>query len=182
MSQPSNNPVVQHLQLLLGAYGFNFYSDVNKARADDLLVRQSASGHLTAANAVLTRLEADYRRHFVPPSTREQPYPPAEVMQAIREIGDLKVRIGDLDARLRGGSAPTQDKIWWRVRDELTTLEALLGYDRLIIEDAEHVQAAASALTATAWNTGGEARQSLDQPLAAVESTLQQRGALLQVG
>jgi len=169
------------MQLLLGAYGFNFYNDVTNARADDLLVRQAASSRLTAANAALTKLEADFRKQFVPASTREQPYPPAEVMQAAREIVALKARIGDIDAQLRGSSAPTQDKVWWRVRNELSTLNALLSYDNQIIGMADLVQANAEAITASAWNSG-EGRTSLDQPLAEIESTLQLRGRLLQMG
>jgi hypothetical protein len=182
MSEPETNPLRQHLQLLLGAYGFNFYSDANKARADDLLVRQAASGHLTAASTALTKLDTEYRRHFVPPSTREQPFPPAQVMQRVHDIADLKTKIGDVDARVRGGSAPTQDKIWWRLRSELSTLEALLSYDRLLIDEAAKARAAAEALTAAEWNEGGESCSALDCRLAEVDNTLKQRAELLQVG
>ena len=48
-SGPSNDPVVQQLQLLLTGYGYNFYNSTNQARADDILVRERASYHLAQA-------------------------------------------------------------------------------------------------------------------------------------
>ncbi len=41
-SGPSNDPVVQQLQLLLTGYGYNFYNTTNQARADD---RSTAGSH-----------------------------------------------------------------------------------------------------------------------------------------
>jgi hypothetical protein len=76
---------------------------------------------------------------------------------------------------------PTQDKIWWRFRDEQQTLEALLSYDRLMIDNAEAALVAARSITAEQWHQGGEARAALDQPLGSVESTIQLRSRLLQI-
>lgn len=85
-SGPSNDPVVQQLQLLLSGYGYNFYSAINQARSDDLLVRQRATYHLNQAVDMLARLRVDYQQRFIPPLTRAHPDPPQEVMAQVREI------------------------------------------------------------------------------------------------
>lgn len=85
-SGPSNNPIVQQLQLLLTGYGYNFYNKQNQARADDLLVRERASYYLAQAIAALAQLRGDYFTRFVPPMTRANPDPPQEAMAQLREI------------------------------------------------------------------------------------------------
>src|SRR5579883_2375115 len=68
-SEPSNSPVVQQLQLLLTGYGYNFYNSVNKARSDDLLVRERASYYLAQAVNMLANLRGAYQRRFIPQLT-----------------------------------------------------------------------------------------------------------------
>src|SRR5437879_11109668 len=85
-SGPSDDPVVQQLQLLLTGYGYNFYSSVNQARADDLLVRERASYHLAQAVDMLATLRGEYQRRFIPPLTRANPDPPQEALAQVREI------------------------------------------------------------------------------------------------
>ena len=80
MTGPSNDPIIQQLQLLLTGYGYNFYSATNQARADDLLVRERASYFLAQAVDMLANLRGAYQRRFVPPLTRENPLPPAEAL------------------------------------------------------------------------------------------------------
>jgi hypothetical protein len=75
-SGPSDDTVVQQLQLLLTGYGYNFYSAKNQARADDLLVRERASYHLAQAADMLTNLRGAYQRLYIPPLTRANPDPP----------------------------------------------------------------------------------------------------------
>ena len=50
------NWLAQQLDLLLTGYGYNLYNDANRARADDLLVRQRAGGLLGEAANQLGRL------------------------------------------------------------------------------------------------------------------------------
>ena len=38
----------------------------------------------------LAALEPDFRRRFVPPSTRDNPYPPADVMAKLKDISLLE--------------------------------------------------------------------------------------------
>src|SRR5205807_5861684 len=85
-SGPSNDPIVQQLQLLLTGYGYNFYNTTNQARADDLLVRERPSYFLSQAVSMLAQLRSDYSMRFIPPLTRANPDPPQEAMAQIREI------------------------------------------------------------------------------------------------
>src|SRR5947209_14046725 len=96
--EPSNDPIVQQLQLLLTGYGYNFYNQANQARADDLLVRERASYYLAQAVATLARLRGDYHTRFIPPLTRANPDPPQEAMAQIREIEASQQALSQLES------------------------------------------------------------------------------------
>ena len=68
-----SNPLVQQLDLLLNGRGFNYYKAENRARADDLLVRERAAGALSAAIGTLSSLHGAYYRQYIPAPSRENP-------------------------------------------------------------------------------------------------------------
>jgi len=149
---PSNNPLVQQLQLVLSGYGYNFYDDRNRARSDDLLVRQRASAALSSAAAALKQLESDYRAEYVPPATRDNPYPPAEALAKLKAMPRLRDRLGDLETHIRSMSVPTQDRVWWRFRQELPLLEVLISHDYGLIRDAQAIEVFIQNLSAADWH------------------------------
>jgi hypothetical protein len=59
--------------MLLNGWGYNWYREDNRRRADDLLIRSRASEHLANAAAHLRDLEGRYRRKYLPPPTRQNP-------------------------------------------------------------------------------------------------------------
>lgn len=178
----TNDPLARQLQLALTGYGYNFYNTKNQARADDLLVRQKAAGSLEDAGQALIRLEGEYRRRFIPPSTRENPFPPAEAMQRWQEIGQLKERIMLLASRIRGMPVPTQDRTWERFRGELPMLRQLLNFDLWLVNLTESVFQLASALTASGWNES-PGTADFDQPLQGLDNLIRDRQRfLLQMG
>lgn len=152
-SNPSQNPVVQHLQVLLSGGGYNFYDKANLARADDLLVRQRAGSSLSEAARHLQVLEAEYRHVFLPPSTREQPFPPAASMEKLRGLSRLAERLRGLESDIRGMAAPAQDKLWWRLRQEVSLLNALLAFDDGLVQQSVDIERVAAAWTADDWQT-----------------------------
>jgi hypothetical protein len=154
-SEPSNNPIVQQLQLLLTGYGYNFYSKTNQARADDLLVRERASYYLSQAVAMLARLRSDYHMRFIPPLTRANPDPPPEAMAQIREIEAAQQALSQLESHIRGMSVPTQDRIWWRFRQEQALLMQLLNFDLTLVRSSEQISQYVSQLTPEQWNSQG---------------------------
>ena len=154
-SQPSEDPVIQQLQLLLTGYGYNFYNQANQARADDLLVRERASYYLGQSIDLLERLRGDYQRRFIPPLTRANPDPPQEAMAQVRELGLLRQELSDCETHIRGMSVPTQDKTWWRFRQEQTLLEQLLNFDLFLVRNSEQVYNYVTQLTPEGWNSQG---------------------------
>lgn len=154
-SQPSNNPLVQQLQLLLTGYGYNFYNNTNKARSDDLLVRERASYYLGQAVSLLAQLRNDYSTRFIPPLTRANPDPPAEAMAQLREIEAVQQAISHIESHIRGMSVPTQDKIWWRFRQEQNLLSQLLNFDLMLVRGSEQLYQYVVQLTPDNWNAVG---------------------------
>lgn len=154
-SEPSNSPVVQQLQLLLTGYGYNFYNSVNKARSDDLLVRERASYYLAQAVNMLANLRGTYQRRFIPPLIRANPDPPQEAMAQVRELEEVQQELANIETYIRGMSVPTQDRIWWRFRQEQVLLTQLLDFDLSLVLISEQIYQHVSQLTPDAWNNQG---------------------------
>jgi hypothetical protein len=150
--------VIQQLQLLLTGYGYNFYSATNQARADDQLVRERASYHLAQASDMLARLRADYSSRFIPPLTRAHPDPPQEAMAQIREMESVQQMLSGIESSIRGMSVPTQDRTWWRFRQEQPLLAQLLQFDLALVQASEQIYSYVSQLTPEAWNSQGSAQ------------------------
>ena len=155
MSGPSNDPVIQQLQLLLTGYGYNFYNATNQARADDLLVRERASYFLTQATDLLVRLRSEYQRRFVPPLTRDNPFPPTEALAQLREIEQAQQELSNVETHIRGMSVPAQDRIWWRFRQEQALLAQLLNFDLALVRNSEQIYDYVSRLTPESWQEQG---------------------------
>ncbi len=155
LEEPSNDPLVQQLQLLLSGYSYNFYNKANQARADDLLVRERASHFLSQAIATLAQLRNDYYTRFIPPLTRANPDPPQEAMARIREIEAAQQALSQLEAHIRGMSVPTQDRIWWRFRQEQALLTQLLNFDLSLVRNSEQIYQYVAQLTPEQWNSQG---------------------------
>jgi len=164
-SGPSDDPVVQQLQLLLTGYGYNFYGAKNQARADDLLVRERASYHLAQAVDMLTNLRGTYQFRYIPPLTRANPDPPVEALVQVREMEGMQQTISNVESHIRGMSVPTQDRIWWRFREEHALLLQLLNFDLALVRASEQVYQYVTQLTPETWNNqaNGQLRQLIQQ-------------------
>jgi hypothetical protein len=86
------------------------------------------------ATARIRALISQWRADRVPPSTREQPLPPAEVMEPIRRAERLVRSIDDLSATVRGLPVLNQDKVWDRVRQ--VGLGELLQFDWTLVGES----------------------------------------------
>jgi hypothetical protein len=171
------NFVIQQLQLLLTAYGYNLYNTANRARADDLLVRERAAGALGDTANQLARVAADYVARCLPPSTREQPFPPPEQTALLRELERLRGEASLLSSQIRGMSVPGQDRTWRRFREETETLHQLLGFDYRLICEAEAAQRHVASLTAETWNT--DQASQVRSLLQSIEQVAREREQLL---
>jgi len=87
---------------LRGLLASDIYSQKGRLRADDLLVRERVGRGLGEATTHVRFLISRWRADRVPPSTREQPFPPAEAMEPIRRAERLIRAIDDTSATVRG--------------------------------------------------------------------------------
>jgi hypothetical protein len=120
---------------LRGLLASDVYTDKGRLRSDDQLVRQRVARGLGEATARLRELISRWRSDRVPPSTREQPFPPAEVMEPIRRAERLIRAIDDVAALVKGLPVLNQDKVWDRVRR--VGLEDLLQFDWTLVGESD---------------------------------------------
>jgi hypothetical protein len=120
---------------LRGLLASDVYSQKGRLRADDLLVRERVGRGLGEATAHVRLLISRWRADRVPPSTREQPFPPPEAMEPIRRAERLVRAIDDTSAAVRGLPLLNQDKVWDRVRR--MGLDELLQFDWTLVGESD---------------------------------------------
>lgn len=152
--------------------GVDHYTEAGRLRADDLAVRSRAAELLSRAAQALSAAAAEYRRTQVPAPTREQPFPPPELLEpavAARRCADRYTAAAD---RVRNAPFPPDPKKTWK---KLRSVGAarLLELDRSLISHAEY---AAAVVAGASPELLGDlpAREALDA-LAAVTATLDER-------
>jgi hypothetical protein len=131
---------------LRGLLASDVYTEKGRLRADDLLVRERVGHGLGAASAGIRQLISSWRADRVPPSTREQPFPPAEVMEPIRRAERLVRAIEDTSAGVRGLPVLNQDRVWDRVRR--AGLDELMQFDWTLVGEADALAADVQQLLA----------------------------------
>jgi hypothetical protein len=124
--------IADQLRSLLGS---DVYTERGRLRADDLLVRERACQSLGDAAARLRKLDSQWRAERVPPSTREQPFPPASVMEPLRRADRVTRAIEDVATEIRGLPLLGNDKVWDRVRS--VGLDELLQFDWTLVGEAD---------------------------------------------
>lgn len=173
------SPIRHQLSQLLGAYGYNLYDRKNRARSDDLLVREQAASALADAAGAIAALRTAYRRRFVPNPTREHPDPPPEHMAQLRALAGLQDRLASLETRIRSMPVPTQDAVWERFRRERTLLDELLTHDYNLIAPCQDLRERVKGVKVEEWgdSTAGE----LASALEGVEQSVRARSIFLEV-
>jgi hypothetical protein len=122
------------------------YTEKGRLRSDDLLVRERVSGELGAAAAAIRDLISRWRADRVPPSTRDQPFPPVAVMEPIRRGDRLVKSIEDVASSVRGLPLLNSDKVWDRVRQ--AGLDELMQFDWTMVVEASQLAAGLRAVAA----------------------------------
>jgi hypothetical protein len=126
--------IADRLRSLLAS---DVYSAKGRLRADDLLVRERVCRGLADATARLRELASQWRADRVPPSTRENPFPPAEVMAPLRQAERLGREIDEVATTVRGLPLLPEDKVWDRVRRG--GLDELLQFDWALVGEADEL-------------------------------------------
>ena len=120
---------------LRGLLASDVYTAKGRLRADDLLIRERVAGSLGQASTRLRDLAAAWRADQVPPSTRDNPFPPAEVMAPLRQADRLGKDIDTVSTAVRGLPLLPEDKVWDRVRR--LGLDELLQFDWALVSEAD---------------------------------------------
>jgi hypothetical protein len=120
---------------LRGLLSSDIYTTKGRLRADDLLVRERVARSLADAAARLRDLASQWRADRVPPSTRENPFPSAEVMAPLRQADRLGRDIDTVATAVRGLPLLPEDKVWDRVRR--LGLDELLQFDWALVSEAD---------------------------------------------
>jgi hypothetical protein len=131
--------IADRLRSLLAS---DVYTQKGRLRSDDLLIRQRVCHGLGDATTRLKQLISEWRTDRVPPSTREQPFPPAEVMEPIRRAERLVRAIDDVSTLVNGQPLLSQDRVWDRVRG--VGLDELLQFDWTLVGESDALAAAAA--------------------------------------
>jgi hypothetical protein len=129
--------------------GVDRYTEAGRLRTDDLAVRNYASEQLARAAQRIGEAAVDYQRTILPPSTREQPFPPAELkapMDAAKRCRERYVAVAD---RLRNSPFPPDPKKAWKQLRGPGAAQ-LLELDRLLQQQAELAAAVVDGVCAAA--------------------------------
>lgn len=173
------DPIRHQLSLVLTGYGYNLYEGKNRARADDLLVREKAAEALTEAANALRTLRTEFRRRFIPPMTRENPDPPADRLRQLREMETIQTSLSDLAVQIRSMAVPTQDRVWERFRREQTLLNDLLRFDYNLIGPGMELRDRVRTLAPADWSDSTEPE--LTGTIARIEQSVRARAELLRL-
>ncbi len=164
---------------ILTGYGYNLYESKNRARADDLLVREKAAECVAEAATAIRSLRTAYHRRYVPPASRENPDPPPERMEHIRAMARLQERLADLETRIRSMAVPTQDRVWEHVRSEKATLNQLLLHDYNLIAPCRELREKVLSLSPADWSD--EVASELEDLTGQVERSVRSRAEFLRM-
>ena len=127
------------LSALMFSWGYDYQSPLARARENDQIVRRLATAALAAANDKLRAIEVDYRRLNVPPPTRQKPFAPQEVQDALVELHRLsRVVTGFIGTIESMESAPADHQAKrlgldadWSTKCIAADIELVLGAQRL---------------------------------------------------
>ena len=128
--------IADRLRSLLAS---DVYTVKGRLRADDLLIRERVAGSLGQASTRLRDLAAAWRADRVPPSTRDDPFPSAEVMAPLRQADRLGKDIDAVATSVRGLPLVPEDRVWQRVRG--AGLDELLQFDWGLVSESDELAA-----------------------------------------
>ena len=160
--------------MLLNGYGYNWYRKDNQLRADDLLVRERAGHFIIEAARKLQEQEAAFAQKFLPPPTRENPFPPDDKLATHALIRRTRQDLLALEGRIRGLSAPPTDRIWQRHRSEVAVLENLGRLDVQLVGFSKEIDTAAGRLDVGDWSQPDRPR-SLTDNIRLLEQVIAER-------
>ncbi|HEX3625826.1 MAG TPA: hypothetical protein VH280_10420 [Verrucomicrobiae bacterium] len=172
------SPIWETWNMLLNGFGYNWYRADNQSRADDLLVRQKAGYFLGVAASKLQEAETAYQKKYLPPGTREHPFPPPDKVAAHRCLREFRQAVLSMEGVVRSLPVPPTDKIWQRHRQELATLKKLTDADVGLVGVAKMLADEIEKTAVDQWNEN-ETIERLNGVLGEFKSVIEERRTLL---
>jgi hypothetical protein len=169
-------PLRQVATNLFYGWGYNFYRVENQLRADDQLVRSKAASLLGIAMASVSAAETEYRREFLPPPSRQKPFPDAAAVAAAQRLEGLGRGIGALEALIQQQPVPENDRMTQRYRQEAPTLRTLIHWDEQLVGQCDLLRSMVHGQDGTSILKN---LPDLESGLEAIQATLQNREAVL---
>ncbi len=114
----------------------NPYASAQTMRQLDGMIRNQLAAALAEAAARWRLSYTDYHR-AMPPSSREHPFPPREQVARLNALRRVADQLSNLASTVRALPAPSNDRVWQRIRDQRQLLEMLVEYDSLLAEYGE---------------------------------------------
>jgi len=161
---------------LFYGWGYNFYRVENQLRADDQLVRTKAANLLGMAMESATDVEANYRREFLPPPSRQHPFPDAGAVATAQRLERLAREIGGLAALIQQQPVPENDRMTQRYRKEEATLRTLIQHDQQLVGQCELLRSMVSGKNVASIL---ENLPALEGGIEAIRTTLRRREMVL---
>ena len=163
---------------MLAGLGYELKQTLAQTRENDRLVRNEVAAALGEASEILRRMEASYRSAKVPPPSRQQPFPPANVQTALSDLRTLREQTKDLMTRVETMETAAPDHLSRRMGDEPGGLATLVAHDLQLVAAAREMRNKARALTLEAIDSGA-ARTALEPSLAELAEQAGRRRAAL---
>jgi hypothetical protein len=123
------------LEHLKGKLGVELYREVGRLRADDLLVRERVDRGLGEATTHIRNLKQRWQEERIGMPTREQPFPPAELMAPMRAAESILKQLESTATLVRGLPVLNVDKVWAKARS--VGLNELLQFDWGLVGESE---------------------------------------------
>jgi hypothetical protein len=161
---------------LFYGWGYNFYRVENQLRADDQLVRSKAASLLGIAMASVGSAETEYRREFLPPPSRQKPFPDPAAVTAAQRLERLAREIGALEALIQQQPVPENDRMTQRYRQEAPTLKTLIHWDEQLVGQCDLLR---SMVEKQNGSSILDHQPDLESGLEAIRTTLQSRETVL---
>lgn len=156
--------------------GVDRYTDAGRLREDDLAVRTYAAELLARAGQRIGEAAVDYQRTVLPPPSREQPFPPAELKAPMDAAKRCRERYTSVADRLRNAPFPPDPKkAFKRLRGPGAA--RLLDLDRLLHQQAEYAAGVVDGVSAAALAELPVA--DAEQALGELTRTLDERSGFL---
>lgn len=145
----------------------NPYASAATMRALDQVIRNTLSGDLVASAAVWRRRYQEVSAEIPVPS-RENPFPDRNLLQKAKRLKALADRLSQVASQVAALEAPSQDRVYNRIRNNTALLDMLIEVDRGLALVARRIEVSTLA-------TSPMDESALELGLSDLESLLRQR-------